>query len=101
MASKTAAAMILRGRKPDERPAWSALPPADFAERPRQIAKQETGSTTRTDLMSYLMYPDVFLKFARARAQYGELEVLPTPPVFLRTGRARRSDGRTRARKDT
>jgi pyruvate carboxylase len=32
--------------------------------------------------MSYLMYPDVFAKFADARAQYGELEVLPTPQFF-------------------
>jgi pyruvate carboxylase len=29
--------------------------------------------------MSYLMYPDVFEKFAAARTQYGELDVLPTP----------------------
>jgi pyruvate carboxylase len=29
--------------------------------------------------MSYLMYPDVFSKFAAARAHYGELDVLPTP----------------------
>ncbi len=35
-----------------------------------------------TDLMSYLMYPDVFLKFAAARTAYGDLEVLPTPQFF-------------------
>jgi pyruvate carboxylase len=28
------------------------------------------------------MYPEVFLKFAAARAQFGDLEVLPTPPFF-------------------
>ncbi len=28
------------------------------------------------------MYPNVFLKFAGARAQYGELEALPTPQFF-------------------
>ena len=28
------------------------------------------------------MYPDVFQKFAAARAQFGELEVLPTPQFF-------------------
>jgi pyruvate carboxylase len=32
--------------------------------------------------MSYLMYPEVFQKFAAARAEYGELEVLPTPTFF-------------------
>src|SRR5438067_9967774 len=28
------------------------------------------------------MYPDVFTSFAAARAQYGELDVLPTPQFF-------------------
>ena len=28
--------------------------------------------------MSYVMYPDVFIKFARAQESYGELDVLPT-----------------------
>jgi Pyruvate carboxylase len=32
--------------------------------------------------MSYLMYPDVFLKFNKARSSYGDLEVLPTPQFF-------------------
>ena len=35
-----------------------------------------------TDALSYLMYPDVFAKFAAARIQYGDLEVLPTPAFF-------------------
>ena len=28
------------------------------------------------------MYPEVFLKFARAQATYGDLSVLPTPQFF-------------------
>ena len=32
---------------------------------------------------SYLMYPDVFLKFAKAHASYGDLEALPTPQFFF------------------
>jgi pyruvate carboxylase len=32
--------------------------------------------------MSYLMYPDVFLNFAKARAAYGSMEILPTPQFF-------------------
>jgi len=32
--------------------------------------------------MSHLMYPDVFAKFAAARTQYGDLEVLPSPTFF-------------------
>ncbi|HBY64462.1 MAG TPA: pyruvate carboxylase, partial [Solibacterales bacterium] len=43
----------------------------------------KTGSpASHTDLMSYLMYPEVFLKFEKARANYGNLECLPTPQFF-------------------
>ncbi len=40
------------------------------------------------DLWSYLMYPDVFLKFATFRAQHGDVSVLPTPAYYygLRQG---------------
>src|SRR5204863_5046149 len=36
----------------------------------------------QTDLMSYLMYPEVFLKFAKVRAAHGDVEVLPSPQFF-------------------
>ncbi|MFL6415192.1 MAG: biotin/lipoyl-containing protein, partial [Bryobacteraceae bacterium] len=36
----------------------------------------------RTDLMSYLMYPDVFGRFAASRGEFGDIEVLPTPQFF-------------------
>jgi len=46
-------------------------------------AQKKSGQTiSDTDLISYLMYPDVFLKFAAARSAYGNLEVLPTPQFF-------------------
>ncbi|HEY7302662.1 MAG TPA: pyruvate carboxylase [Bryobacteraceae bacterium] len=70
--------LVLHGRKPFEGRPGAHLPPVDLSEAAAKVARQ-TGSTSRTDLMSYLMYPDVFTKFAAARAQYGELEVLPTP----------------------
>jgi pyruvate carboxylase len=34
------------------------------------------------DLLSYLMYPQVFLEFEKARSTYGDLSVLPTPAFF-------------------
>jgi pyruvate carboxylase len=34
------------------------------------------------DLWSYLMYPDVFLKFAAFRAEYGDVSKLPTPTYY-------------------
>jgi pyruvate carboxylase len=73
--------IILRGQKPNEGRPGERLPPVDLEQAAAKVA-DATGSRSRTDLMSYLMYPDVFLKFAAARAQYGEFEVLPTPPFF-------------------
>ena len=34
------------------------------------------------DVWSYLMYPEVFLKFAEFRKTYGDVSVLPTPAYF-------------------
>lgn len=73
--------IILRGQKSNVGRPGERLPPVDF-KRAAAIVAEQTGSTSRTDLMSYLMYPDVFAKFASARARYGELEVLPTPQFF-------------------
>lgn len=73
--------IVLRGKKPNEGRPGERLPPADFAEVAAKVEAQ-TGSSSRTDVISYLMYPEVFSKFAAARAEYGDLEVLPTPQFF-------------------
>jgi pyruvate carboxylase len=53
----------------------------DLAEAAKKV-HEETGSSSAADLMSHLMYPEVFRKFAAARSQFGELEILPTPTFF-------------------
>jgi pyruvate carboxylase len=45
---------------------------------------------THDQVLSYFMYPDVFLKFSRARDQYDGVEVLPTPQFYY--GMERGSD---------
>ncbi|MGI8962502.1 MAG: pyruvate carboxylase [Bryobacteraceae bacterium] len=70
--------IVLRGRKPNEGRPGERLQPADLEQSAAQMA-EKTGCSSRTDLMSYLMYPDVFENFAASLAQYGELDVLPTP----------------------
>jgi len=67
--------MILQGKQPISGRPGESLPPADFEE----LAKT---MKSRTDLLSYVMYPEVFTQFAAARTQYGELEVLPTRAFF-------------------
>ena len=35
------------------------------------------------EVLSYLMYPEVFLKFARAQQVWDDVEVLPSPQFFF------------------
>ena len=37
---------------------------------------------THDETLSYLMYPDVFVKFARNRQAWGDVDVLPTPQFY-------------------
>jgi pyruvate carboxylase len=75
-------AVILRGGKPvPGRPA-DHLAPVDFKQTMAAVEKKTEQKISHADLMSYLMYPEVFLKFSKARSAYGSLEVLPTPQFF-------------------
>ena len=74
--------VILHGKQPEQGRPGANLPPADLEAAAKVIAEKVEASS-RTDLLSYLMYPDVFLKFAEARMQFGDLEVLPTPAFFF------------------
>jgi pyruvate carboxylase len=64
------------------------LAPVDFAQTTAAVEKKLGHKISHTDLLSYLMYPEVFVKFARARSTYGNVDVLPTPQFFygLETG---------------
>jgi pyruvate carboxylase len=79
---KKIAGVILKGGKPRRGRPGARLAPIDFEE-VRTLVEKKTGhKPTETDLMSYVMYPDVFLKFDKARAAYGDLTVLPSPAFF-------------------
>jgi pyruvate carboxylase len=74
--------VILRGAKPMSGRPGEHIPPVELQLARGRVEKQAEQKISDTDLMSYLMYPDVFLKFARARSAYGNLEILPTPQFF-------------------
>lgn len=65
--------IILKGAQPRKGRPGEHLPPADFSRPPRP---------SRTDTLSYLMYPEVFQAFESARESYGDVSVLPTPVFF-------------------
>jgi pyruvate carboxylase len=75
-------AVILRGAKPATGRPGEHLAPVDFEMAKKTAEKKAEQKISDADLMSYLMYPDVFLKFAAARSAYGNLEALPTPQFF-------------------
>ena len=79
---KTIARVVLRGGKPKRGRPGARLAPIDFDETRALIEKKTGHKPSETDLISYVMYPDVFLKFAKARAAYGDLTVLPSPAFF-------------------
>jgi len=73
--------VILRGKQPNQGRPGERLAPVDL-DKTTKTLEEQTGAASRTDLMSYLMYPGVFTKFAKARATWGDLDVLPTPQFF-------------------
>ena len=79
---------VLRGKPPIQGRPSEQLAPVDLAQTEAELEKKIGYRASRTDLMSYLMYPEVFEKFSKARSAYGNLEALPTPPFFygLETG---------------
>jgi len=80
--------VILRGAKPQTGRPGEHLAPVDLPKTRELVEKKLEQKISNTDLMSYLMYPEVFLKFAMARAAYGNMEILPTPQFFYGLERA-------------
>ncbi len=73
---------ILRSEKPLEGRPGESIPPADLATTRTTVAKIIEGEPTGQDVVSYLMYPQVFEQLVRHQQQFSDVSVLPTP-VFL------------------
>ncbi|MBI5280806.1 MAG: pyruvate carboxylase [Candidatus Solibacter usitatus] len=79
---KKIAQVILKGRKPGRGRPGAKLAAVDFDETRALIEKKTGHKPSAADVMSYVMYPDVFIKFDKARSAYGDLTVLPSPTFF-------------------
>jgi pyruvate carboxylase len=73
---------ILRGEKPLAGRPGESLPPADLAKTRATVAAMVEGDPTDQDVVSYLMYPQVFEQFADHQRQFSDVGVLPTPVFF-------------------
>ncbi|MBI4179647.1 pyruvate carboxylase [bacterium] len=71
--------IVLRGKAPLRSP---RLPPANFAGTRAEVEKKVRRKIRDTELLSYFMYPQIFVEWARMQAEYGEPSVLPTPVFF-------------------
>jgi len=76
-------ATILRGAKPQPGRPGSNLPKVDFSETAAALERKIARRPAHDEILSYLMYPDVFVKFARNRQAWGDVDVLPTPQFYF------------------
>jgi pyruvate carboxylase len=63
------------------RPA-AALPAADFADAGREIQTRIGRQPSEEEVLSYLLYPQVFLEYLDHRQRYGDASIIPTPNFF-------------------
>jgi pyruvate carboxylase len=74
--------IILRGATPQTGRPGALLPAIDLRKTALQVEKKIGRKPSRDEVLSYLMYPEVFLKFAQNRLNWGDVEVLPTPQFY-------------------
>jgi pyruvate carboxylase len=73
---------VLKGSKPQRGRPGAHLAPVNFEETAALLEREAGHKPARDEVLSFLMSPDVFLKFARARQSWGNVEVLPTPQFY-------------------
>jgi pyruvate carboxylase len=74
--------IILRGAAPLRGLPSDNLPAAHLDQEQQALEKKVGHAIHRDDLLSYLLYPEVFLKYDKFRQTYSDVGVLPTPSFF-------------------
>src|SRR5712664_3773340 len=74
--------IILRGATPLRGLPSDNLPAADLDHEQQALEKKVGHAIRRDDLLSYLLYPDVFLKYDEFHQTYSDVSVLPTAAFF-------------------
>ena len=75
-------AILMCRREPLSGRAGESLPAADLDDAARRAAGMLRREPTQADALSYLLYPDVFTRFAEVRRRFADVSVLPTPVFF-------------------
>jgi pyruvate carboxylase len=74
--------IILRGQAPLKGRPSASLAAADFASEKTELEKKVGHGVAHDALLSYLLYPEVFLKYDKFRQTYSDVGVVPTPAFF-------------------
>lgn len=80
--------LVLKGRDSFTARPGELLPPIDFEKVALELVDQIGREPSHLDVLSYIMYPQVFLQYEQRAKEYGDLSVLNTPTFFygLRPG---------------
>ncbi len=70
--------IVLKGATPIQGRPGASLPAVDLVAEQAKVEQKLGHKISRTDLMSYLMYPQVFTQFDAARQSWSDVSVLPT-----------------------
>ena len=73
---------ILNGRPSIEVRPGSLAEPADFAKIKEELSQKIDREPTDKEVISYIMYPQVFLDYMKMYNAYGDIELLDTPTFF-------------------
>ncbi len=71
------------GAKPIKGRPGAKLPRIDFAATKKKLHKEIGEEIAETDVLSYVMYPQVYQDFAKHRKVYDNTSVIPTPAFFF------------------
>jgi len=74
--------IILRGAAPLKGRPGASLEAVDLAEASSSLEKKLGHGVPRDGLLSYLLYPDVFVRYEKFRQTYADVGVLPTPSFY-------------------
>jgi pyruvate carboxylase len=75
--------IILRGEAPLKGRPSANLPAVKFTEEREALEKKTGHPISNEDLLSYLLYPEVFTKFDKFRQTYSDVSVLPSLAFFF------------------
>ncbi len=74
--------IVLRGAAPLKGRPGASLETVDLAGASATLEKKMCHGLRRDDLLSYLLYPDVFVTYDKFRQTYADVSVLPTPAFY-------------------